>query len=190
MRKPKKSNPISAADREFFQRFYDQYKDFIFHSAIKHTPGEFDYEDIVQDAVIRLLINIPTIKEIESPQIYKYLALTVQSAVYDRLRGKINEASIPFDEETIDILLSKEDPSPDDVSRLSAKMETSKLKKELPARDWIALEGKYIQGYSQEEIGRLIGVAPDSVRTILMRARKKSLEILQRDDKKGGNEDE
>lgn len=55
------------------------------------------------------------------------------------------------------------------------------LKQELPYRDWLVLEGKYMLGYSHEELGELLGVSTDSVRMILYRARERARIILHQE---------
>ena len=57
-------------------------------------------------------------------------------------------------------------------------------------REWILLEGKYILGYTHEELGALIGVAPNSVRMILCRAKEKARSILSNGRRRGGKHDE
>ena len=67
-------------------------------------------------------------------------------------------------------------------------MAVAKLKEELPQRDWLVLEGKYLLELSQEEISNLIGVAPDSVRMVLHRAKEKARSILKQEVAVGGEE--
>ena len=73
---------------------------------------------------------------------------------------------------------AEEYPERDMEHKISAYMEIERLKKELPDRDWILLEGKYVLGLSQEELSGLAGVSVDSVRMLLHRARVKAREIL------------
>ena len=65
-------------------------------------------------------------------------------------------------------------------------MEVYQLKQTLSERDWLVLEGKYILGYSQDELSELIGVSSDSIRMILHRARKNARDILLTDTAEGG----
>lgn len=179
MRKRKKAEPISAADEAFFQNFYETYKGFIAHSARKNTPSGLDYEDVVQDVILRLLENIKTIKEVPPPQIYKYMSLTVRAAITDRLRKRPNELLSLSAVEDLSEMACEEVHAVDQLSTYLAIAETNRLRKKLPDRDWKMLEGKYIMGYSQEELASLIGVAPDSIRMLLVRARKKAKNILE-----------
>lgn len=190
MRKRKRRLPLSSDDERFFLEIYENYEAFIVYSARKHTLPALDYEDVVQDSIIRLLANIATLRELNHPQLCKYLSLTVQSAVLDAVKQQAHETAFSADEEMLDAASSKAAEGPDEIAALSAKLTVDRLKKELPARDWLVLEGKYIQGYSQDELGQLLGIQPDSVRTILVRARKKSRDILLNANQKGGSHHE
>lgn len=77
----------------------------------------------------------------------------------------------------LESLLRRELLTEDGTQAISAKLDVQKLKQALSARDWCLLEGKY-NGYSQEELGIQLGVAPDSVRSLLSRARKNATGIL------------
>ena len=48
----------------------------------------------------------------------------------------------------------------------------------------MALEGQYILGYSHEELGQLLDISEESMRSLLYRARKRAIRILkeQEDD--------
>ena len=84
----KEISPISTNDKEFFERFYNEYKNFMFYSARKYVNTQSECEDIVQDTVERLLHNVKTIKEIDSYRIRKYIALTVRAAYLDAEKKK------------------------------------------------------------------------------------------------------
>ena len=83
-----------------------------------------------------------------------------------------------------DIVLRQTGPD-DSVSLL-----VEQLKSQLSQREWFVLEGRYILGYSQEELGKLLGVNPNSVRMIICRARNKARDILYPANARGGLEHE
>ncbi len=173
--------PISPEEREFFEEFYREYKDFMFYITRIYTkePGECD--DIVQDVVIRLLRNIPSLRELNPPQQRKYISLTVKAAYMDSLKAKQDVLSL--DDEILRYLAEKEQEA---APNLSPREEVDRLRQELAPREWLALEGKYILGYSQDELGTLLGIAPNSVRMLLCRVREKSRRILHGGSLTGG----
>ena len=52
------------------------------------------------------------------------------------------------------------------------------LKEKLLPRDWMLLEGKYLIGLSDQELGRMYGCSKESVRMALTRAKQKARQIL------------
>lgn len=189
MRKPKEAKPISPEEQSFFNAFYSKYSKFMFYTAKKYTTSKSECEDIVQETVVRLIGNIATLQDLSDYRRVKYIALTVKSAFLDIEKRKGQDYTMPMDDEMLETLMKAEILSPKDAPNLTVKTNIALLKKELSPRDWIVLEGKYILGYSQEELGQMIGVSPDSIRMILSRAKKKARMIL-RPDIEGGEKNE
>lgn len=174
--------PISPEDKHFFQGFYEEHKNFLFYIANQYTSSPADCEDVVQDAVIRLMGNISSIRELNHYKAVKYIALTVRSTYLDLLKRRHRDREIPLEESVIEALLEQESSFADTSSDL--RIELIHLKESLSPREWVLLEGKYILGYDQEELARLIGVSPDSVRMTLSRVRAKARSILLTDSGK------
>lgn len=78
MGKRKGFHPISAEDKEFFERLYEEEKNFMFYIAGKYTQSNSDREDIVQESVLRLLNNISTLKRLDCFKVRKYIVLTIK----------------------------------------------------------------------------------------------------------------
>lgn len=175
-----------TSDEEFFLEFYKTHKKLLFCLAQQYTTTKPDYEDIVHDAIVKLLNNVRVLRTINTNKAAKYISLTVKTVFLDRERSKSGVTILSLDDDTLEALLNARCHIPDNDAELSAYLEVEKLKASLSTRDWLVLEGKYILGYSQEELGKLIGVAPDSVRTILCRAKENARKLLIQEVKVGG----
>ena len=176
--------PISAEDKVFFQNFYEEYKSFLYYIANKYAQTPADCEDIVQDAAIRLMCNLSSIRDLNKFKTAKYVALTVRSAWLDLIKKRHDSQEIPLNEALLEYML-EQDPL---LSRepSDSKLEVIHLKQSLSPREWMILEGKYLLGYDQEELSKLVGVSPDSIRMTLSRARAKARSILLSDREKDG----
>ena len=176
--------PISAEGKVFFQNFYEEYKSFLYYIANKYAQTPADCEDIVQDAAIRLMCNLSSIRDLNKFKTAKYVALTVRSAWLDLIKKRHDSQEIPLNEALLEYML-EQDPL---LSRepSDSKLEVIHLKQSLSPREWMILEGKYLLGYDQEELSKLVGVAPDSIRMTLSRARAKARSILLPDREKDG----
>ena len=90
--------PISAEDKVFFQNFYEEYKSFLYYIANKYAQTPADCEDIVQDAAIRLMCNLSSIRDLNKFKTAKYVALTVRSAWLDLIKKRHDSQEIPLNE--------------------------------------------------------------------------------------------
>lgn len=178
--------PLTLEDKSFFQRFYEEYKGFLFYMAKQYTASPSECEDLVQDTLVRLLANLEKLKPLSRNKTAKYIALTVRSAFLDREKRLQGNLEITLEDSLLEALQELEYPAAAREANSHLRMELAELKQSLSARDWLVLEGKYILGYTQEELASLIGVTPDSIRMILCRARAKARKILLTDEANGG----
>jgi len=185
MNRRQKLHPISSCDQEFFEAFYMEYKNFLYFLARKYTSSQEACEDIVQDTIVRLLRNLSALRELDNSRKCKYIALTIRAVFLDSEKRKHSAESTFLDDETLEMLLNAERLERRDLPGLAAHLEVEQLKKELSCRDWMILEGKYILGYSQEELGQMLGVAPDNVRMMTSRAKQKARKILNANQEAG-----
>ena len=190
MGKRRELHPISAEEREFFEKLYEEEKNFMFYIAGKYTQSNSDREDIVQESVLRLLNNISTLKRLDCFKVRKYIVLTIKAVSLDYEKKKRVHRMILISEEMLETMLEADivlrQTGPDD----SVSLLVEQLKSQLSQREWFVLEGRYILGYSQEELGKLLGVNPNSVRMIICRARNKARDILYPANARGGLEHE
>lgn len=178
---------MKPEDKLFFHEFYEENKRFMYYIVRKFTAVEADCEDLLQDATLRLMHNIPTLRQLNRYKTAKYIFLTVKSAYLDSEKIRQKDTLLFLDDEELEKAMAKQMPTLGNDPAVAARIAVSRLKAELPPRDWIILEGKYLLGLSQEEISSMIGVAPNSVRMLLHRAREKAKEILNEEHCKGGD---
>lgn len=180
----RRNQPLSAEAKAFFQKFYEEHKGFLFYIANQYTSTPADCEDIVQDSILRLMANVETLQKLNTGTAAKYIALTVRTAYLDAEKRKSRNQEIPTENSILEMLLEQDSLS----GRNPAGVQLRELKESLSARDWLVLEGKYILGYSQDELGALLGVSPDSIRMILHRARTNARKLLLSDNGGGSRE--
>ena len=177
----KQRKPISLSDQAFIQQFYEENKRFMFFVARKYSTSQTECEDIIQEANVRFIHNVSALRCLDASKIPRYIVLTIRAVFLDAEKQKRNDRILFLSDEMQESLIRNELLMEEDRPDLAARLDIQQLKQELPSRDWRLLEGKYIYGYSQEELGYQFGIAPDSVRSLLSRARKKARDILLRD---------
>lgn len=173
--------PMDHSAQEFFRDFYDEHKRLIYYLAMQHTPPGTDVDDLVQDVVLRLLDYIPTLMKLRSNRnrLVAYLSLTVRSAYVDHIRSDPPERLTIIPIEMLDSICEDEAIHQSSVSHMAAHWDVTLLRDRLSSRDWNLLTGKYMMGYSDQELAQHHGCSADSVRMLLSRARKNARKLLQ-----------
>lgn len=183
-----KTVPIEGSDQVFIQKLYHDHKGLMFYAASQYTDNLSDREDIVQETLLRLIKNVTVLRSIPQCNLKRYIVLTVRSVFLDLQKKHSGEILLSLEDEKLEAVLRRELLREDGISEISAKLDVWRLKKELPEREWILLEGKYLREMPDELLGQMIGVSADSVRMLLSRARKKARDILMGSSEKGGGQ--
>ncbi|MGM9600187.1 MAG: sigma-70 family RNA polymerase sigma factor [Faecousia sp.] len=188
MRKQKEILPLNKSDFEFFQNFFEEYKNYLYHAASSYAATAADRDDLVQEAVMRLMKNIPVLRQLTRCKTAYYIVITVRTAYIDMLRRKQNLSFLPLNDDD-DFLNALPENILTDRSEtdMHLRMAVRQLRKNLSEKDWMVLVGKVIMGYTYEELGTLLEMNPASVRMVLSRAKAKARELLQFEDWIGGD---
>ena len=181
-----KLKPVENNDQVFILKLYNDHKRLMLYIASKYTDDPANIEDIVQEALLRLMKNISVLQDLPCYILNRYIVLTVRSVFLDMQKKHRHELVLSLEDEKLEAILYRELLYEDSTSELEAKLDVSLLRKELPERDWILLEGKYMKELSDDQLGQLIGVSANSVRMLLSRAKKKAKDILLGCIEKGG----
>ena len=160
---------LDDLDREYMLWLYERYVSYLFFTAGKFTDSQPDREDLVHDALLRLMKNVPVLRNLEPNALAGYLYLTVKSVWLDR-----SNRELPQSEDVLDALASHEMEA-----RSLARWDTEVLKQKLSRREWFLLQTKYIVGCTDAEIGGILGCSGASVRMMLTRARRHAKAILE-----------
>ena len=166
---------------------YSRYKAFLFQKAARYTDNLHAREDIVQNAVLRLIRNEDKLRTLDPPALTTYMALTIRSAALNYLREERRDSlnALPLDEmheeECIPLDGSIQLTLEEQVLLGNRDKEVRAAVARLPERDQIALTGKYFFDLDNRTLAELLGVTPGTLRTVLCRARGRTLEELKKE---------
>lgn len=144
-----------------------------------YTSNHEEQNDLIQDTLLRLMIYVKVLKDMNPYKVPCYIALTMKSIFLNKYRCDkqylFNE--VPYDDAIPwDIMR----PLPDPYQQLEVKM----LLEQLSDHDQLLLKGWYIAGWSAEELAAILGCSKDSIRMKLSRARKRALKKCKEGDAK------
>ena len=168
----------SCDETSYIGGLYERYKVFLFQKAAVYTTNPHAKEDIVQNAVLRLMRNEDTLRTLDSAALTAYLALTVRSAALNYLREERRDSlnALPLDENL------EEDCLPIEQMLLGHRDgEIRAAIGHLSDRDRTALMGKYFLDLDNQALAELLEVTPGTLRTVLCRARGRALEELKKE---------
>ena len=74
------------SDSEKLERLYELYEQKMYAVAFSILRNEWQAEDAVQDAFVRLLKNIRKLRDLEDAKTRSYVLQTIQSASLDQYR--------------------------------------------------------------------------------------------------------
>ncbi len=182
---------LNPEDQSFFEKFYRDHIGLLYYFANQFADNPANCDDLVQDVVERLIKQVPSLRNIidEPGKLAYYLRSATQSAFIDRYRNDRNFAYSSYPPAALeriieDRLVAQRIPVDDSY------WDVQLLKQKLPEKDWKLLEGKYIIGYSNEELGQMYGCSKDSIRMALCRVKQKSRIILFDPNAEGGESNE
>ena len=173
--------PCDENDREFIYKLYLDFERLMYATAKRYISDHLACEDIVQDSIEKLIKKINTLRSMERCVLGGYIVSTIRNTAINYLKRKGMEheyygGNVDFLE--VEIHLSGK-PSPDEVIILTEQKERiQKIWEVLTEEERFLLEGKYILGMTDQELGLQIGCKPDSIRMKLTRARRAALKTM------------
>lgn len=169
------------SDRNRLSAFYLQYYGLLKAKAefvLKqfHIGGSSNLaEDMVQDAMAKMIQNIDTISKLSDPQLVAYGVKTVQSCATDYCRKMISQQKAIEDKGILEG--ADEDKVWEDYTGLFTEEDPmlflGGVLAALPPKSRDVLLYKHYFDYSDKKIAELLGIQENSVRMALSRARKK-----------------
>lgn len=169
------------SDREFLTEMFYNFSRLMFSTAGNYVENTFEKEDIVQEALVRLIGKVDTLRTLQRGALASYIVVTVKHTAINHLRK-----SSKSDKRILDIFEGFSDEIPDSESdnmdeRVILSDNIGKLSKvwpELSEAERFLLEGKYICGYTDAELADTLGCKEGSIRMKLTRARRHAHELL------------
>jgi RNA polymerase sigma-70 factor, ECF subfamily len=133
-------------------------------------------EEVVQEALIRALSKLATFRGEASLFTWLCTFCRHEISAYCEKRGRAPVTPLEDDPELLAVLESLSGEEPLDLERELLKKEIARLVRltldHLPPRYGSALEWKYIEGISVDEIATRLQLAPKAAESVLTRARQ------------------
>jgi RNA polymerase sigma-70 factor (ECF subfamily) len=168
---------IAAGDVEVFDAFFKEYFPRLFRFTLTRTNGDADLaEEIVQGTMCKVVRNMGSFRGEAS--LFTWLCQICRNELVSkyRSRGMDNWDTVPYEDvpeiraALESIVMNSQEPEKLGASKEIARFVRVTLAY-LPSRYSLALEMKYIQGFSVAEIASELDVSYEAAESVLSRAR-------------------
>ena len=156
-------------DKHKATALYDTYKNIMYHTAFNILGDKALSEDVVQEAMIRIIKHLYKIDDINSSRTYGFVVIICRNIALNIYNKRKNEV---VTEDMDEIGLSADFKSPEKlvIDKESVKR-MSEMIMSLPEKLSIVVLLKTNHNCTNKEIAQLLGISEDSVRQRLHRAR-------------------
>ena len=159
-------------DRSRFEIIYHEYKRLMFYVANRILQNEYDSEDAVHQAFLKIAERIEKIDDPKCPKTRSLVVTIVERKAIDTYRARKKQSRLSLDEEYINV------PVADELEDVPARLHFAKAMALLPTRYRELLLLKYDCGYSDQEIAQMLSMSKENVKKTIQRAKAKLSAIM------------
>lgn len=162
----------SEDDRHYMEWLYTKHYRLMYATVWKYTSIPQEADDIVSDSVVALMDKIDTLRGIEQEALIRYIVVTVRNTALSHLkRLQLLRERFPSAMNEMIEQLPVQESFENTIALQDTLATILRMVNDLPEKEQIVLQLKYSTNMSNDEIARVAGISPESVRKYLSRAR-------------------
>lgn len=164
----------SDEDRNYMEWLYKQHYRLMLSTAWKYSSDQFEVEDVVSDSIVALIKKIDQLRLMECNALRLYIVSTVRNTSINHFKKKkgVDERFVLAGDDLVSQFVEPEGIM-QKIALHDELMAIIKAIHTLPPKEQAVLRMKCMEGMSTEEIAAATGLAHESVRKYLSRARGK-----------------
>lgn len=171
-------------DKAFILNLYQDYYGLVRKTVYNITHDADNAEDLINDTFIKLIEKISLIRTLDSCKTAAYVVYTSRSVAINFMKNKSVQKKHSYYGEGMDLaekIPSLEGAIEDRIIHQEEIEEMGNAILRLPEKQKDLLYFKYILGMADTEIAETFGIAPDSVRQYLTRARRAAKKLMDKE---------
>jgi len=172
----------NTEDRDLMSSFYLQYRDYMYREARKYLANSEDAEDIVHDALVRIIDKIEVFRTLQPQQQLVYAKVTIRNLAYILQKRRAHFDVVSFDDMARDMPVDEQSMPEDIVELWLMREKVNSIWRETDIEDRLLLEQKYILKWTDQQLAEQLGIQPQSVRMRLTRTKRS---IVRQMEEKG-----
>ncbi len=171
-------------DRAFILDLYKNYYGLARKTVFNITHQTDDIEDLINDSFIKLIDRISLIRTLDCCKMTAYVVSTIRSVAINYIKHKKVEHKHLYYSEYSDMTNDPFIFEDDSEARLIRREEMDLLRdgiSMLLEKEKDLLYFKYILEMKDNDIAEILGIAPNSVRQYLTRARRNAKKLMEKE---------
>ena len=157
---------LKSHKNEAYKYLYINYRGSLYNVVIQIIPDTETANDVLQEVFITVWKNIDKYDK-EKGRLYTWLLNVTRNTAINKTRSKIYKSSLKNDSISNYVNeLDKKNVFHQNINHIGLRKEVSRLKDELKA----VLELSYFNGFTQEEIAKMLNIPLGTVKTRLRNA--------------------
>ena len=152
------------------EQAYEKYADMLYRLALSHLKNKEDAEDTVQEVFIKYMHHFIPFTDEEHER--AWLIRTTVNRCYDLLRYNSRRNHEALDELTEEIAAEENEQH----------IEIFQILEKLPVKNKTVIVLHYLEGFSVEEIARMLRISVSAVKMRLSRGREQMKEVIEREE--------
>ena len=173
------------SDREFIEWIYIEYYPLMKKKAYEIVMDNSVIDDIINEAIIKLIKHIDTLKKLESHRLTSYIVYTIRSVAINFIAKRDQHNNNIFYGLEDDLSVTLEDTDgicPKEAIVIKENIdELGNAISKLAEIDQEILFYKYNLEMSNKDIAHTLNISEDAVRQRLSRAKRRALKILKKE---------
>ncbi len=168
-------------DQDKLTLIYEQFLDAMLFTAKKYVGSYQAEEDVVHDAVLKIIDNLNKVDLSNTAQSKNYVCIIAKSCAIDWLRNHKYDNTLE-NIDAVDVETASDGPSP--LEQVLSKDGYEKLVNGIRSLNdtyRTVCELKFIHDLKERDIAELLGISPKNVSVRIARGRKILMELLKED---------
>lgn len=157
-------------DKLKFEKIYSKYKDVMYYAAYGILGGQYEAEDAVSQTLFKLIRHLEKIEKVDSKKTKAFIVAITEHTAIDCYRKMKRERLTNMNEREV---------CSQYVEDFSGGNEVEDCINSLPVNYAVVLRMRYSQGFSDEEIAKILGITKENVRSRVMRGKRKLQKLLE-----------
>lgn len=163
------------SDQELFINILDRYEKQMWYVANKVLNDTHYAEDAVQNSLLRISINIRTLRNLNDNQTRNYVLTAAKNAALDIIKKNNKFEIVP-----IDLSLNlKNEIGASEIDSYSNENYVIYILNKLPQKYRDVMYMHFVLGMSEKEVAKSLGISLNTVRQQIHRGRKKFTELYK-----------